>query len=1214
MTTSTPTPHDATPATQAASTTDDGTSTAPRRTRRTRRRVAIAATITGILGFLLAIASAVLPVRQAVATIDWQQTQQPTSVVSPLVSYLPQNLVVTLPCGSVADAPTNTLLFSTIPANSANAGSEGLQIRRTPDAAGTDSLIITSKSHLLASIAVTALTNQPADCRITTTVRADAGPSDPSVVVDVTGNTFPMPGSNNDGTENNSPVSGELATDSTTRPQVVGFFTTLPRDTRIPGLTAHMVVDTRFSTSPTPLKTALMAIGVLTSLASLLLLWRIDRMSRRYRRDALALREDAGEDPADLTDTNTVGEIIDSTSTAAVTSRAAGAGAAAADAGDSTQCTTQRTARRKRAGKGGRTHAHNHGRTGVWITDATVTLLLIIWHIFGANTSDDGYLLNMARVADHAGYISNYYRWLGSPESPIGWYYSILQGLTTISTASPFIRIPTLLAGIASWFIISHSILPRLGAAIRTNAVAYWTAGMLFLACWMPLNNGLRPEPIEAVLFIACWALVERAITRGSLLPGALAILAATFALGAGPTGIMCLAILFAGFRSYWQNIRMGIYTLRSAGTPKGLAATGVFAPILATGFLILYTVFADQTLGAMREAIRVRTEIGPNLGWFEDKARWIALFGISPDGSVTRRFPIFIMLLILGIMIYTIARRTPIPGLSTPVLTRVAGISIGSVLLLALTPTKWTHHFGTFIGIVAVVGAVGAVLMTNRGIGIARNRWLAAAAVTAVTALSFTANNDWWYVSQFGIHTKHGGQDFPTFLGKAFSTWFLALALLFLLIAALLHFFPSIDRTATTTSNTAIRNTTSWLARQPLMLAVLSTFVVVFSLVSLLGAFIQRYPAYTVGSANLAAIKGKPCSLADQVLVEPDPGRWILQPVDGSNPTEALAGTLRDGFTPDGLPDTIDDNQTEINTGDAVKTPDRQNHNIPPFGLPHDVPILGTYRADNQVSAHLVSNWYRLPAQRDDSPLLVLTIAGSLPADTVQLEWTTDPLAAPGAAAHTTTIGATSTAGATATPGSSYKVAGTLTPMDPGPTPSWRNLRVRRPHDLPADATAVRLVVHDTSLATDKWIAVTPPRVPQLHTLNQVVGTTDPVLIDWSVGLAFPCQRPFNHRNGIAEQPKWRILPNGPNVESANAWEDRFGGGPLGWTDLLYYAENVPTYLNHDWMQDWGALQRFIPRDPNALPATITVTHKDVNGLYTPGTMRDTPPAPKRT
>ena len=141
-----------------------------------------------------------------------------------------------------------------------------------------------------------------------------------------------------------------------------------------------MVVDTRFSTSPTPLKTALMAIGILASLASLLLLWRIDRMSRRYRRDALALREDAGENPADLTTTNAVGEIIDPNPTAA-----------AADAGGSTQRTARRDAQRKQS--------HNRGRTGVWITDAVVTLLLVVWHFFGANTSDDGYLLNMARVA-----------------------------------------------------------------------------------------------------------------------------------------------------------------------------------------------------------------------------------------------------------------------------------------------------------------------------------------------------------------------------------------------------------------------------------------------------------------------------------------------------------------------------------------------------------------------------------------------------------------------------------------------------------------------------------------------------------------------------------------------------------------------------------------------------------------------------------------------
>ena len=137
-----------------------------------------------------------------------------------------------------------------------------------------------------------------------------------------------------------------------------------------------------------------------------------------------------------------------------------------------------------------------------------------------------------------------------------------------------------------------------------------------------------------------------------------------------------------------------------------------------------------------------------------------------------------------------------------------------------------------------------------------------------------------------------------------------------------------------------------------------------------------------------MEALRGRPCSLADQVLVEPDPGRWILHPVDGGSLANALAGTVRNGFQEGGLPDSIDDNQTELNTGDAVETPDRQNHKIPPFGLPLDVPILGTYRPDNQVSAHLVTSWYRLPAQRDDSPLLVLTIAGTLKDTAVHVEW----------------------------------------------------------------------------------------------------------------------------------------------------------------------------------------------------------------------------------
>lgn len=1110
---------------QAAATKYDG---------RNLKRLAVLAIITGLVGFIMAISSAILPVKQTNATVDWSQQSQPEGVTAPLVSYLPEQMNVTLSCDAAVDAPQNTVLFSTVPTASADDTKMGLQITRGNNAAGVDSISVSSKANLLLEVPVAELENQPADCAILTEVVPAFEEEEENIVrARLVDSTIPALG------EDASPLRGEGATDSRTRPQVVGFFSDIPNDVQLPGLKAHMKIDTRFSTSPTPIKIIFMVIGILASIVSLGALWKIDRHSKPYRLEAQA------------SDTRPLPQIR----------------------------------------KEQRELSRRAWWTSTGLADITVTVLLVLWHFFGANTSDDGYLLNMARVADGAGYTSNYFRWLGSPESPIGWYYDILQGLTGISTASPFIRLPTLLAGIAGWFIVSRSLLPRLGKAILGNFWAYWLAAMLYLACWMPLNNGLRPEPIEAVLFIACWALVERAIATRSLLPGALAVLSAAFALGAGPTGVMCFAILFAGFRNYWQNVRIAVHTLREGGVKKGTALAGVLSPIVAAGFLILYTVFADQTLGSMREAIRVRTEIGPNLGWFEDKARWIALVGITPDGAVTRRYPIFIMLLLLGIMVYVIARRKPIAGMSTPVFTRVAGISIGSVLLLSLTPTKWTHHFGTFTGIVAVVGAVGAVLLTDHTITLARNRWMAIAAVLVTTGLAFTANNQWWYVSQFGVPTVYGDQAFPTFLGKAYSTWLLGFALLCMLVAGILHFFPGIATKVAAKEGSRLQRVTAWTARRPVLLSVLSTFVVLFSVVSLVGGFIRQYPAYSVGLANVKALGGNPCSLADAVLVEPEPGRWVLQPVGDVDPEEALAGTVRDGFRKDGFPDQIDDRQTEPYTGDALKTPDRQNHKIPPFGLPRDIPILGTYSSTTQLASTLVSSWYKLPAAREDAPLLVMTVAGTLPGEAIRIEWTTQKL----------------------TKDDGFRVDGSISPMDPGPTPSWRNVRTRRGHDIPDDATAVRIKVEDKDLGVDKWIAVTPPRAPRLQTLQEVVGSTDPVLIDWSVGLAFPCQRPYGHLNGVAEQPKWRILPNSINAESANAWQDTFGGGPLGWTDLLYYAETVPSYLNKDWYRDWGSLQRFVPRSPESVPATIETSEELHSGLYSPGRMRDTPPPPKR-
>src|SRR5699024_6702060 len=68
--------------------------------------------------------------------------------------------------------------------------------------------------------------------------------------------------------------------------------------------------------------------------------------------------------------------------------------------------------------------------------DFAVLGTLGLWHFIGGNTSDDGYILTMARAADPAGYMANYYRWYGVPESPFGSpYYDLLTLFSHVSTA-----------------------------------------------------------------------------------------------------------------------------------------------------------------------------------------------------------------------------------------------------------------------------------------------------------------------------------------------------------------------------------------------------------------------------------------------------------------------------------------------------------------------------------------------------------------------------------------------------------------------------------------------------------------------------------------------------------------------------------------------------------------------------------------------------------
>ena len=63
------------------------------------------ATIAGLLGFVLAILTPLLPVVQTTATLNWPQGGQLNNVTAPLISQTPVSLTATVPCEVIRSMP-----------------------------------------------------------------------------------------------------------------------------------------------------------------------------------------------------------------------------------------------------------------------------------------------------------------------------------------------------------------------------------------------------------------------------------------------------------------------------------------------------------------------------------------------------------------------------------------------------------------------------------------------------------------------------------------------------------------------------------------------------------------------------------------------------------------------------------------------------------------------------------------------------------------------------------------------------------------------------------------------------------------------------------------------------------------------------------------------------------------------------------------------------
>lgn len=1053
------------------------------------------ATIAGLVGFVLSVATPLLPVVQTTATLNWPQNGQLNSVTAPLISLTPVDATATVPCSVARDLPPDGgVILSTAPKKGKDAALNALFV-----VASSQRVDVTDRNVVIASVPRDQVASSKCQrIEITSTAAGTfatfVGLNDPA----------------------GRPVRGGFP-DPNLRPQIVGVFSDLTGPAP-PGLRFSATIDTRFSTTPTTLKLTAMVLAIVSTVVALVALWRLDQLDGRRMHRLIPTR----------------------------------------------------------------------WRTFTLI-DATVIFAFLLWHLIGANSSDDGYILGMARVADHAGYMSNYFRWFGSPEDPFGWYYNLLALMTHVSDGSLWMRLPDLVAGLVCWLLLSREVLPRLGPAVTRSTAANWAAGLVLLTAWMPFNNGLRPEPIIALGSLITYVLIERSMCASRLTPAALAVVTAAFTLGVQPTGLIAVAALVAGGRPI---LRIFVHRHRVVGTWP------LVAPMLAAGTVILTVVFADQTLATVLEATRIRTAIGPSQAWYTENLRYYYLILPTVDGSLSRRFGFLMTALCLFTSVFIMLRRKRIPGVARGPAWRLMGVIFGTMFFLMFTPTKWVHHFGLFAAVGGAMAALTTVLVSHEVLRWSRNRMAFVAAVLFLLALCFATTNGWWYVSSYGVPFNNV---MPRIGGISVSTMFFVLFAIAALWAIWLHFAPR-DRG----EGRLARAVTA----APIPLA--AGFMALVFIASMVAGIVRQYPTYSNGWANLREFSGG-CALADDVLVEPDSNAGFMTPLPGDSgpwgPLGPLGGVNPTGFSPNGVPErTVAEAVQETLVPQPgtdydwyaprkLTTPGINGSLVRlPYGLdPARVPLAGTYTSGPQQQSRLTSAWYQLPKPDDGHPLVVVTAAGTIAGNSVL---------------HGHTSGQTVVLEyGRPGPGGEVLPAGRLVPYDlNGEQPkAWRNLRFARAQ-MPADAVAVRVVAEDLSLTPDDWVAVTPPRVPELRSVQEYIGSSQPVLMDWAVGLAFPCQHPMLHVNGVTEVPKFRITPDyNAKKQDTDTWEDGVNGGLLGITDLLLRAHVMSTYLSRDWGRDWGSLRKF-DTVADARPADLDLGTATRSGLWSPGEIRIKP------
>ncbi|MGY1604106.1 arabinosyltransferase domain-containing protein [Geodermatophilus sp. SYSU D00815] len=770
-------------------------------------------------------------------------------------------------------------------------------------------------------------------------------------------------------------------------------------------------------------------------------------------------------------------------------------------------------ARRRAPGPDGGARPRPRGDPLLLLVDVAVVGTLLLWLFLAPPGDDDGYYAAMARNASAEGFVGNYYQLLNQSFTPFTWFYRVLGWWQEVGDSPVVLRVPALAAGLGTWLLVRRYVsrpgaLPApLGGTRRGRRRVVLVAAACFLAWWLPYGMGVRPEAIVGVLAVAALVGVLRGLERERFLPVGLAVGAAGLAVVCHPTGFVALAPLLVALPRLVRLVRAGTTTVGALGRGALLLAPFSFAAAAA---------FADGSLRDFQRGQEIFLSIQEQNAWYDEYQRYAFLLQQSPMGAYAKRTAVLLAIAALAwflvVAVAARARSTPLPA---PLL--LAGQSLAAAfLLLWITPSKWTHHFGALAGLGPAFLAlflVSVVVVVRRAYG-GRPAgpgvpFLVLGSLVVVAALSLRGPNAWpysWLPGQPDAFEPPDLQDVP--LGSV-ALW-VGIALVVLGACAL------------RSRRRGERGARPWLVAAP----VLSLVVVLLSLGFLLGSFglatYRTLDGYSPWADALRDPLAADCGAAAAVNVLDPATAEPLAPAAGV-PEPDTSTAFVDGGGWSGT----DDPPEPAASGDvwgSLVTPGAED---------------GTGTVETP--------WSALPALEDDERVVVLAAGRLAGGNTLEVEF------------------------AAAAGDGDPRVLHRQTLQDAVDSPAWRSfaLDVAAARDEGADL--VRVVAGDHSGGPGGWLAFTGPSVTRTVPLAQYLPADAPVALAWQIAFLFPCQRQPDVRHGITEPVEYAVLWRDPagNGMDDNTWQVFRGGlfAPVrrtsGITELAVELPSAPGLRN---------------------------------------------------